>query len=288
MDCKEIKKIIDKANILNLEAEEFIKFNEHLKVCKQCADIYKEYSDLQTILKEHYENIPVNIQEKQKALILIEKYMHKKRLFSPLPALVFTIFILLISFGIFKYIQYKDTKKEQIDFLTNLVYVHNNNNLEWVNLEYNNPTLKKLKKCKYCKYSEDIKVLKFKMEGGYASIFILEKRKFARVANIFKYYELNNKYIYLCNTHPTLIHIWVSDIPIDKIASFLFVSKCPQSIKNTIRIKSKKLACPCCLAHLMKTIKKYKGCIINIEYKTQDLVVKVRKKEKTKEIEKLF
>lgn len=279
--------MIDKSNILNLSVEDFTKFKEHIEVCKVCRNIYEEYSDIHTILKMFFKNIPINTREKQQALILIEKYTCKKPLFYPIPTAVFAIFILLISFGIFRYIQYTTLTKQRTDFITNLIYISNDKNLKWVNTKYNNPLYKKLKKCKSCKYTKDIKLLKFKVKNNYISLFILKKQKFLQLAGMFRYYDMNNKYVYICNTHAELIHIWISDISINEITRYL-IHKCRGNMGNTLKIKSKKLGCPFCITHLIKNLRKYKSCILDIDYQTSEIILNILNHKRVRDIEELF
>lgn len=287
MDCNDINKIMNEPDALNLSTKELKQIQEHIEICERCNTIYKEYCETRLLLKEYFQQIPINTMEKQKALLTIEKYTRKKFIFSPALATGIVVFVILISWGILKYIRFSRIPEERLELLTNLIYVHNNNNLPWVNIKYNHSPFKKLGKCKYCKYTDSIKILKFKVKNNYISIFLLDKQKFKHLLKASKYYEVNGKYLYICGMHPYLIRIWVSDIPLENIVNY-FIERCPQNLKNVVNLKVPDLGCPCCVSDRMKILRRYKSCINNIDYKESKVILKLKEKGNLKEIKQVF
>ncbi|MFN7181892.1 MAG: hypothetical protein ACK4NF_04335, partial [Planctomycetota bacterium] len=216
MECKEIKKIIQENSITNLSVEDFNKFKEHLSYCKDCESIYRQYNLLQMLLKEYYKSIPVNWSQKEKALMLIEK-SKTRPIPSLLPIYKFAIvcLILLAGFAIYK-ITFLSQEKKQLQFISELIYIHNSDNIQkWETTEYKTPLLKKVKKYKSCKCKKYINLIRFSVNGKNISLFILNRKKAGNILSLFKYYQLNNKYIYTCGKHSNTIYLWISDIPLE-------------------------------------------------------------------------
>ncbi len=290
MECEEIKKIIEEQKITNISSEEFNIVKEHLLECQKCEITFKEHNSLRMLLKEYYHTIPISWIEKEKAFNLIERNIVKnKTAVSVIYKFALACIVLVIGFTIYKYMLFTYQKKHQLKFISDLIYVLDDKTQKWITLEYDNPTFKKIKKCKFCKYTNDMKILRFKVKNQNVSLFILNKEKFKEHVNPYKYYKLDSRFIYICETPSNIIHIWVSDIPLENVVDYLNLTT-HLTTKNTIRIKTKKQFCPCCLKHLVKIIRRYNGYIININYntKTSEFIIGTDNEKNISAIKKLF